>query len=52
MRIAPLGVSAMNPAFDVTPNALVAAIITDHGIAYPPYEKSLRDLVAVGKDQP
>jgi methylthioribose-1-phosphate isomerase len=52
MRIAPIGVSAMNPAFDVTPNALVGAIITDHGIAYPPYEKSLRDLVAAGKDQP
>ena len=34
---APLGVCAYNPAFDVTPAALVSAIVTDRGIHRPPY---------------
>lgn len=34
-----------NPAFDVTDNSLITAIITDKGIAYPPYEKSLKELL-------
>jgi methylthioribose-1-phosphate isomerase len=40
-RVAPEGVSVMNPAFDVTPAELVTAIITERGIAYPPFSKSL-----------
>ncbi|MFZ0658921.1 MAG: S-methyl-5-thioribose-1-phosphate isomerase [Candidatus Binataceae bacterium] len=40
-RVAPSGVSAFNPAFDVTPAELVSAIITERGIARPPYRKSL-----------
>ncbi|MDO8431236.1 MAG: S-methyl-5-thioribose-1-phosphate isomerase [Candidatus Binatus sp.] len=43
-RIAPAGVLTYNPAFDVTPAELVTAIITERGIAYPPYTKSLRAL--------
>ncbi|MEW6573270.1 MAG: S-methyl-5-thioribose-1-phosphate isomerase [Bacillota bacterium] len=34
---APLGTAAWNPAFDVTPNTLVTAIITEKGVFYPPY---------------
>ncbi len=34
-----------NPAFDVTPNRYVSAIITDRGIARPPYTESIRALV-------
>jgi methylthioribose-1-phosphate isomerase len=30
-----------NPAFDVTPARLITAIITDRGVAYPPYSESL-----------
>ena len=41
-RIAPAGTTAENRAFDVTPAALVTAIITEAGIARPPYEVSLR----------
>lgn len=41
-RIAPVGVDVINPSFDVTPAALVTAIITEKGIAYPPYKQSLR----------
>jgi methylthioribose-1-phosphate isomerase len=33
---------ARNPAFDVTPAALIAAIVTEHGIHRPPYAESLR----------
>ena len=33
--------SARNPAFDVTPAALVAAIVTERGVHRPPYEKTL-----------
>ncbi len=40
-RVVPRGVPAFNPAFDVTPAELVSAIITERGIARPPYRKSL-----------
>ncbi len=42
--MAPAGIHAANPAFDVTPNSYVTAIITEAGIARPPYKESLRDL--------
>lgn len=45
-QIAPKGVRTFNPAFDVTPAELVTAIITERGIAYPPYTESLRALKA------
>ncbi len=38
------GVRALNPAFDVTPAALVTAIITERGVAYPSYCESLAAL--------
>ena len=41
-RIAPEGVSVLNPAFDVTPSEYVTAIITEHGVLRPPFEKSLK----------
>ncbi len=40
--IAPAGVEVANPAFDVTPHDYVTAIITEQGIARPPYTVSLR----------
>ncbi len=43
--IAPEGTPALNDAFDITPAELVTAIVTDAGIAYPPYGESLRRLV-------
>ena len=45
-RIAPEGVEAIHPAFDVTPSRLVTAIITERGVARPPYEQSLAALCA------
>ena len=43
--IAPNAVKVKNPAFDVTPNRLVTAIITERGIARKPFGKSLSRLV-------
>jgi methylthioribose-1-phosphate isomerase len=37
-------VEVENPAFDVTPAKYVAAIITENGIARPPYDNSLQKL--------
>ena len=39
-RIAPVGVSVRNIAFDVTPHELIQGIITEYGIAADPYEKA------------
>ena len=44
-QITPDGVEIYNPAFDVTPNEYITGIITEEGIAYPPYEESLKEMV-------
>ena len=44
VRIVPDGVSVFNPAFDVTPHQFITAIITDRGVAQPPYAQSLMTL--------
>lgn len=44
-QLGPTGVEVHNPAFDVTPNDLITAIITDKGVVRAPYLNSLRDLV-------
>jgi methylthioribose-1-phosphate isomerase len=43
-QIAPTGIAVENPSFDVTPAKYVAAIITERGIANPPYAASLQAL--------
>ena len=43
-RTAPLGVKAYNPAFDVTPNELITAIITEKGVVRQPYDEGIRKL--------
>ena len=40
--VAPEGVKAANPAFDVTPYRYVTGIVTERGIASPPFDISLR----------
>jgi len=47
--ITPKGTLVANPAFDVTPAAYITAIITEAGIAYPPYDASLAALVKRGQ---
>ena len=43
--IAPAGISARNPAFDVTPHRYVTGIVTEAGIVYPPFRKHLKEAV-------
>ncbi|MCL2772831.1 MAG: S-methyl-5-thioribose-1-phosphate isomerase [Oscillospiraceae bacterium] len=45
-RMAPEGVKVYNPAFDFADNELITAIITEYGIARPPYTESLREIFA------
>ena len=44
-QIAPDGVPVLNVAFDVTPHRYVTGIVTENGIAYPPFKKNLRLMV-------
>jgi methylthioribose-1-phosphate isomerase len=41
-RVAPQGIDVANPAFDVTPARLIAAIVTERGIVRPPFTDGLR----------
>jgi methylthioribose-1-phosphate isomerase len=43
--IAPEGVAAVNPAFDVTPQRHITAIITEKGIIRPPYSENIKTLI-------
>ncbi|MDO9694168.1 MAG: S-methyl-5-thioribose-1-phosphate isomerase [Candidatus Latescibacteria bacterium] len=49
VAVAPAGVGAWNPAFDVTPGDLVTAIVTERGVHRPPYGASL---AGIGPDAP
>jgi methylthioribose-1-phosphate isomerase len=52
MLVAPPGTRVMNPAFDVTPARYVTAIITERGVARPPYKQSLAKLAAENQTEP
>ena len=41
-QIAPLPISVKNPAFDCTPHTLVTAIITEKGVAQPPFDGAIK----------
>ncbi|WP_330697089.1 S-methyl-5-thioribose-1-phosphate isomerase [Christensenella hongkongensis] len=43
-RMAPEGVKVYNPSFDVTDAQFITAIITEYGIAYPPFDVSLKEI--------
>jgi methylthioribose-1-phosphate isomerase len=44
-QLAPAGIAALNPSFDVTPSRLVSAIITEHGVAKDNYTEQLAAFV-------
>jgi methylthioribose-1-phosphate isomerase len=44
-RVTPEGITARNPAFDVTPNKYVTAIVTENGVVYPPFGEGLRKVM-------
>jgi len=43
-KTAPDGIDVINPAFDITPPELISGIITENGVAKPPYEDSIKTL--------
>ncbi len=43
--VAPKNAKARNPAFDVTPNRLITGIVTENGVAYPPFDVNLKKFV-------
>ena len=49
VRTAAEGIGIRNPAFDVTPNEYVDAIITEVGVVRAPYVENLRAAVAQGQ---
>jgi len=44
---APRKVDVYNPAFDVTPGELIAGIITDKGVIYPPFKQNIKKIIGV-----
>jgi len=50
VRLAPEGVAAWNPSFDVTPSSLIAAIITERGVLRAPYGPAIAAALADGSD--
>ncbi len=40
--LAPSGIRVFNPAFDVTAQDLISAIITEKGVIHPPYQQNIR----------
>jgi methylthioribose-1-phosphate isomerase len=43
-KTAPDGINVINPAFDMTPPELISGIITEKGVAKPPFEESIKKL--------
>ncbi len=43
--MAPAGIGTWNPAFDVTGHELITAIVTEYGVARPPYPDSLGEII-------
>ncbi len=43
-KTAPDDINVINPAFDITPPELISGIITEKGVAKPPYEESIKKL--------
>ena len=48
-KTAPDGIDVINPAFDMTPPELISGIITENGIAKPPFEESIKELFEAKK---
>ncbi len=44
--IAPEGVACYNPSFDVTDHSMITAIITEKGVFYPPYDRTLAEALS------
>ena len=49
VQTAPKDVKVFNPAFDVTPHELIAGIITEKGVIYPPFKENMQKVLKEGK---
>jgi len=49
IKVAPSRVKVYNPAFDVTPNKLITAIISDKGVINPPFRKNINKVLGLGR---
>jgi methylthioribose-1-phosphate isomerase len=49
IQLTPVNAETANPAFDVTPHRYITAIITDYGVARPPFGETLRTLIQKGE---
>jgi methylthioribose-1-phosphate isomerase len=47
IRVAAQGIGVFAPAFDVTPNELVSAIVTERGILYPPFSSAIAKIAQI-----
>ena len=45
-RVAPHGTTAFNPSFDVTPNTMISAIVTEIGVIFPPYRENIESVIS------
>lgn len=43
--VTPQGASARNPAFDITPNHLITAFVTEFGVLHPPFTDSIKTMI-------
>jgi len=48
-KTAPDGIDVINPAFDMTPPELISGIITENGVAKPPFHESIKELFEAKK---
>ena len=48
-KTAPDGIDVINPAFDMTPPELICGIITENGVAKPPFQESIKKLFEAKK---
>ena len=48
-KTAPDGIKVINPAFDMTPPELISGIITENGVAKPPFQESIKELFEAKK---
>jgi methylthioribose-1-phosphate isomerase len=44
-QVTPAGISARNPAFDVTPCSILSGLVTEEGVVYPPFSENLLSIV-------
>lgn len=49
IRVAPAGVQVFSPAFDITPNQLITAIVTEMGVLRPPYGPAIEGAIGKGR---